>query len=165
MSWKQDDWARWLSVAEFAANSAPSATTGISPYHAVYGYEPGMDFDIPTGEPGTPTLYSGELHTQRQAEALATSLKQTWVDLKEAIQTSQARVSSRENEKCRDPTLVARDLPCLDRRHLTHGRPTPKLDYRWTGSYRVEAVHGGSAKLSLPTGSKIHPTVNLSYLR
>ena len=29
----------------------------------------------------------------------------------------------------------------------------------------MEAVYGGSAKLSLPTGSKIHPTVNLSYLR
>ena len=29
----------------------------------------------------------------------------------------------------------------------------------------MEAVHGGSAKVSLPTGSKIHPTVNLSYLR
>ena len=39
------------------------------------------------------------------------------------------------------------------------------LDYRWTGPYKVEAVHGGSAKLSLLAGSKIHPTVNLSYLR
>ena len=39
------------------------------------------------------------------------------------------------------------------------------MDYRWTGPYRVEAVHGGSAKLSLPAGSKIHATVNLSYLR
>ena len=29
----------------------------------------------------------------------------------------------------------------------------------------MEAVHSGSAKLSLPAGSKIHPTVNLSYLR
>ena len=36
VSWKQDNWARWLSVAEFAANSAPSAATGISPFHAVY---------------------------------------------------------------------------------------------------------------------------------
>ena len=35
VSWKQDDCARWLSVAVFAANSAPSATTGISPFHAV----------------------------------------------------------------------------------------------------------------------------------
>ena len=30
VSWKQDDWARWLSVAEFVANAAPSATTGTS---------------------------------------------------------------------------------------------------------------------------------------
>ena len=28
----------------------------------------------------------------------------------------------------------------------------------------MEAVHGGSAKLSLPAGSKIRPTVNLLYL-
>ena len=86
-------------MAEFAANAAPSATTGISPFHAVYGYEPHMDFDIPKGEPRTLTHDSGKLHAQRQAEALAMSLKQTWVDLKEAIKTSQARVSSRENEK------------------------------------------------------------------
>ena len=98
ISWKLDEWARWLSVVEFAANAAPSATTGISPIHAIYGYEPRMDFHIRIGEPGTPTLDSGKFHTQRQAEALATSLKQTWVDLKEAIQTSQARTSSRENE-------------------------------------------------------------------
>ena len=50
-------------------------------------------------------------------------------------------------------------------RHLSRGRPTPKLDYHWTGPYKVEAVHGGSAKLLLLAGSKIRPTVNLSYLR
>ena len=36
VSWKKYDWARWLSVAELSANAAPSATTGISPFHAVY---------------------------------------------------------------------------------------------------------------------------------
>ena len=51
ISWKQDDWARWLSVAEITANTAPSTTTGISPFHAVYEYEPCIDFDIPAGEP------------------------------------------------------------------------------------------------------------------
>ena len=61
--------------------------------------------------------------------------------------------------------MAAGDLAYLDTRHLSRGRPTPKLNYRWTGPYRVEAVHGGSAKLSLPAGSKIHPTVNFSYLR
>jgi hypothetical protein len=123
-----------------------------------------MDFDIPTGEL-PPTRDPGRRHAQRQVEALTKSLKETWEDLRNAIRTSQARVCSRENEKRRDPALAPGDLAYLDTRHLSRGRPTPKLDYRWTGPYRVEAVHGGSAKLSLPAGSRIHPTVNLSYLR
>ena len=165
VSWKQDDWVRWLSVAQFAANSAPSATTGTSPFHAVYEYEPPMDFDIPAGEPVSPTHDPSKHHAWSQAEALAASLKETWSDLKEAIRVSQARVSSRENEKCQDPVLAAGDLAYLDTRHLSRGQPTPKLDYHWTGPYRMEAVHGGSAKLLLPAGSRIHPTVNLSYFR
>ena len=32
------------------------------------------------------------------------------------------------------------------------------------GPYKVEAVHRGSGKVTLLAGSKIHPTVNLSYL-
>ena len=99
--WKQDNWACWLSVVEFAANTAHSAMTGISPFHAVYGYEPHMDFDNPTGEPDTPTNDPTKHYARHQAEALAKSLKETWGDLQEAIQTLQARVSSRENEKHR----------------------------------------------------------------
>ena len=65
------------------------------------------------------------------------TLKETWSDLKEAIRVSQARVRSREKEKPRDPVLAAGDLAYLDTRHLSRGRPTPKLDYRWMGPYRV----------------------------
>ena len=61
--------------------------------------------------------------------------------------------------------MVAGDLANLDTRHMSHGRPTPKLDYRWTAPHEVEALQGGSAKLSLPASSKIHLTVNLSYHR
>ena len=102
-------------------------------------------------------------HARHQVEALATSPKETWEDLMEAIQTLQAQVSSRENEKHCPSTLAAGDLAYLDTRHLSRGRPTPKLDYCWTGPYKVEAVHGGSTQLALPAGSKIHLTVNLSY--
>ena len=86
LSWKQDDWAPWLSVEEFAANAAPSASTGISPFHAVYGYELRMDFDI-LAETDTPPLDPSKHHAKRQAEALAMSLRGTWVYLKEAIRT------------------------------------------------------------------------------
>ena len=152
-------------MAEFAANAAPSATTGVSPFYTFYGYEPRMDFDIPAERPDTPSLDPSKHHAKRQAEALAMSLRDTWVDLKEVIQTSQAQVTLRENWKRRDPVLASGDPAYLDTRHLSRGRPTPKLDYRWTGPYKVEAVHGGSAKLLLPACSMIHPTMNLSYLR
>ena len=92
------------------------------------------------------------------------SLKETWSDLKEALQLSHAWVSSRENEKRQEPVLAAGDLAYLDTRNLLGGRPTPKLHYCWTCPYSVEAVHCGSAKLLLRARSKIHPTVNLSYL-
>ena len=128
---------RWLPVAEFATNSAPSATTGISSFHAVYGYEPRMDFDIPAGELGPPTHDPSKPPAQSLVEALAMTLKESWSDLKEAIRVSQVWVSSRENKKCRDPILATGDLAYLDTRHLSRGRPTSKLDYRWTGPYRV----------------------------
>ena len=152
-------------MAEIAANATPSATTGVSPIHAVYGYEPHMDFDIPAERPDTPSLDLSKHHAKCQAEALAMSLRETWGDLKEVIQMSQARVSSRENAKHRDPVLAPGELAFLDTRHLSWGHPTPKLDYRWTGPHKVEAIHGGSATLLLPAGSKIHLKVNLSYLR
>ena len=60
-------------------------------------------------------------------------MKETWSDLKEAIRVSQARDTSRENEKRRDPVLAAGDLAYLDTTHLPRGRLTPKLYYRWTG--------------------------------
>ena len=123
-----------------------------------------MDFDIPARELQTPLYHPSKRHVWHQAEALAKSLKETWGDLREAIQTSEAWVSSRENEKRCHPALVDGDLAYLDTRYISRGRPTPKLDYCWTGPYRGEAVQGGSAKVSLPAGSKVHPTVNLSYL-
>ena len=151
-------------MAELAANATPLATTGISPFHAVYGYEPHMDFDI-LAETNTAPLDPSKHHAKGQAEALAMSLRGTWVDLKEAKRTSQAQVSSRENERRKDPALAPGDPAYLDTRHLSRGGPTRNLDYRSSGPHKVEAVHDGSAKLLLPAGSKIHPRVNISYLR
>lgn len=61
--------------------------------------------------------------------------------------------------------LAPGDLAYLYTRHLSRRRPTPMLDYHWTGPYKVAAIHRGSAKLVLPASLKIHPIVNLSYLR
>jgi hypothetical protein len=38
--YKQDNWDKYLTAAEFAYNSAPNASTGISPFKLNYGAEP-----------------------------------------------------------------------------------------------------------------------------
>ena len=45
VNYSQDDWTDLLPMAEFAANNAPSATTGLSPFMATKGYEPRRSFD------------------------------------------------------------------------------------------------------------------------
>jgi hypothetical protein len=45
VNYQQDDWARFLPMAEFAANNHVSETTRISPFFANYGLNPKIDFE------------------------------------------------------------------------------------------------------------------------
>jgi len=41
---QQDDWVKWLPLAEFAANNGVSETTKCTPFYAVQGTDPQMSF-------------------------------------------------------------------------------------------------------------------------
>jgi len=41
-NYQQDNWSELLSLAEFAYNNAPSATTGVSLFFANKGYHPNL---------------------------------------------------------------------------------------------------------------------------
>jgi len=45
---QQDDWVKWLPLAEFAANNVVSETTQCTPCYAIQGRDPQMSF---AGEP------------------------------------------------------------------------------------------------------------------
>jgi hypothetical protein len=46
VSYMQDDWSDWLLLAEFAANSMFSKTTGLSPFFANYGFHPRLGVEL-----------------------------------------------------------------------------------------------------------------------
>jgi hypothetical protein len=50
-SYQQDDWVRWLALAEFAANNAISEMIKCSPFFAVTGMDPRMTFEMMDDEP------------------------------------------------------------------------------------------------------------------
>jgi len=41
-NYQQNNWSKLLSLAEFAYNNAPSATTGVSPFFVNKGYHPNL---------------------------------------------------------------------------------------------------------------------------
>jgi hypothetical protein len=62
VSYIQDDWLDWLPLAEFAANSMFSETTGLSPFFANYSFHPRLGI-----EPIEPV----DMPATRQASAFA----------------------------------------------------------------------------------------------
>ena len=44
VNWEQNDWARFLPIAEFAYNNSKNASTGHKPFKLKYGYHPRISY-------------------------------------------------------------------------------------------------------------------------
>ena len=44
-SYLQDDWEKWLPLAEFTANNTTNESTGVTPFYATYGQDPRLGFE------------------------------------------------------------------------------------------------------------------------
>jgi hypothetical protein len=87
----QDNWDEWLFLAESAQNSAPSATTKISPFLATNGYEPRMPFASARQAIPNPSNPSQAAERQR-AEDFASKLHKLHNMLQEQLYLSQTRM-------------------------------------------------------------------------
>ena len=83
ISGKETNWANILPIAEFYMNSAPSASTGMSPHEVIYGtapinpYTSVLRLQVPTDAPGV--------------QEFATSRAQLWEQVKQAIQRAKGK--------------------------------------------------------------------------
>ena len=120
VSYLQDDWARWLPLAEFATNNATSESTRTSPFFANFGFHPRLGF-----EPVEP----GRQPAARDAEDLALKMKTVHEYLRSEICIAQAQHEKFANRK-RSPArrFFENDLVWLDARNIKTARPQKKLD-------------------------------------
>ena len=95
----QDDWVRWLPLAEFAANNAESEIIGCSPFFANYGYNPLFGF-----EPRA-TLARATPPAQINAEEFANTMEDHLAFLKEEMAAAQAKYEDDANRH-REPAPV-----------------------------------------------------------
>ena len=161
VNYNQDDWADLLPMAEFAANSAPSATTGLSPFMATKGYEPRMSFD--------PIELSSESTRERlangKARAITEDMKKIWDFVKQNMGKAQERQITAADRHRRDVSYEVGDKVWLSTRNIKTERTSKKLDHKMIRPYRVKKLVGSSCQLELPPSMKIHDVFHTSMLR
>lgn len=153
---RQDNWASLLPLAQYAYNNSIHSTTGISPFFALYGYHPTINFEIEDdlSKKGVPT-----------AEERAKSLHSTREQLEKHWQNVVESQSKYYNQHHSPMAYKAGDLVMLSTKNLRVRQPSKKLAHRLLGPFAVEETVGTQAyRIHLPKEWKVHPTFHVSLL-
>jgi len=147
-TYQQSDWAKLLPLAEFAFNSAPSATTNISPFFTNKGYHPKL-----------------EIQTDREswsdaARPYLANLEATHTKLRQTIANAQARYQKwGDNHRLSAPEIKIGDNVFVLAKFIKTTRPSKKLSERYLGPFEVIGDPGTHSYLiKLPKHLRsIHP--------
>ena len=147
-NYKQDDWAWWLPMAQFAHNNWPSDTTRKSPFFLLMGYNPRADWKNTTSPLPQVTLRVDQFKNARaQAQNLMIKAQKSWVKHKDT------------------PKYKEGDLVWLEGKNLHTAQPMPKLGARRHGPFKVVQVMSPiNYRLELPTQWSIHPVFHIDLL-
>jgi transposase InsO family protein len=154
INYDQDDWVKWLPLAQYCYNSTKSATTKISPFFANYGYEPKMWHNPRTGPMNQQAIIEAEhlkeLHDAIQQEILFVNQKiKKYYDAKRSP----------------EPIFGEGDMVYLSRRNIKTKRPSDKLDYKKLGPFRIiRKVSSVNYELDLPETMHCHPIFHIALL-
>ena len=143
----QDDWARWIPLAQIAINNRPAGATDLSPFFLTHG---------------THAITDGQL--QAPAAGVAKAIRQKldsateWAQaaLAAARQEMETRVNSRRRSS---PRYQVGDQVWLSQKNIPHGTLQPKAR-----KYRVvEVPNSHSVKLDVP--GRMHNVFHVDMVR
>jgi hypothetical protein len=153
---EQDDWALWISIAEFAYNDSLHATTGTTPFRANLGRDP-RSAKWPTSAP-----LEGESPLGRGVAAKVISLQRECARKIIAANAYQKQYA----DKKRLPVPFAKgDKVLVSTRNIRSRRPKKKLDWKYLGPGEIVAQIGPTAfKVDIPSLQNVHPVFHASLL-
>jgi hypothetical protein len=153
---RQDDWAEWLPLAEFAYNNRVHASTRYTPFEMDSGQHPRMGI-----EPG--------FETKREAvEEFTSRIKKTTEEAQSALRQAAEDMARFHNaHRGKKTTFKVGEKVWLDSRNIKTNRPSKKLDDKWFGPFPIiEVISDNAYKLKLtPPFAKVHPVFNITLLR
>ena len=127
MNFNQDDWVKWLPLAEFATNNVISETTGVSPFFANYGFNPKLGTE-PSG-PCPPNLSQTQKREFFKANSIADRFDKILTQLRALAKQSADRYEQNANAHREDaPRYKEGDEVYVNTRHMKTNRPMKKGD-------------------------------------
>jgi hypothetical protein len=160
VNYKQDDWDTYLSAAEFAYNSAPNASTGMTPFKMVYGSDPYTPTTICKKTPDTVPAFAEFMERINNLTRAAM----------DSMALAKKRQEQSANQSRRALVFKVGDKVLLSSAHIQlasqAARPSKKLQSRFIGPYLiVEIISPVAYRLALPPTLKIHPVFHVSLLK
>ena len=151
---RQNNWAKWLAMAEFAYNNKVHTATKTSPFQVNYGREPRMGFNI------------RKKGKNKKAEEFVREMKERHEKARAALVKSQEEIrrqadrSRKEVEEYRvgDKILISTKDFSME----LMKRVMKKLTEKFIGPYVVRKIVSENAvELELPVSLRIHLVVNV----
>lgn len=151
-------WATWLSLAEIWYNTIFHSSINMSPFQALYGYQPQM-----------PGVFGGTTAVAAVEDMLTIREKMN-LFLKDSLAKAQNRMKQYADNRRTDREFTVGDWVFLKlqpyRQQSVSLRASKKLSARLYGPFRVAAKVGKVAyQLDLPSTSKVHPVFHVSLLK
>jgi hypothetical protein len=154
---KQDDWDKYLPMAEFALNDSYQSAIQMTPFYMTYGCHPRLPGRVGVGSRDNPT-------GQGYVDNIEAAVKRA----KHLLAEAQQKMKLYADKKRRDLQFSLGDYVLLSTSNITLKTPgAQKLLPRFIGPYKVtEVVNPVAYKLDLPREmSRTHPVFHVSLLR
>jgi len=155
-NYQQDNWSELLPLAEFAYNTAPSTTTGVSPFLANKGYHPNLIV-----YPERDIAFSCACDFIVDLEKLQSTLKE---EIAKAQRQYQPSANSRRQQLL---DFQVGESVFVRSQYFRTMRPSKKLSKKYLGPYEIIAQPSPQSFMLyfLDTMRAVHPVFHVSMLK
>jgi len=160
-SYMQDDWSKWLLMAEFADNNALSSAISLTSFFMNKGFHPRMSFDPDTTEYGS----TRERLQAARAEDIFEQMNKTLIFAREALAKTREQMVNQANKHRKKVNYETGSKVFLNERNIVTARPSKKLNDKMLGSFQITEPVGSSYKLELSETMRIHDVFHSGLLR
>ncbi|QRV73872.1 Retrotransposable element Tf2 protein [Ceratobasidium sp. AG-Ba] len=143
---RQDDWVRWLPIAEFCHNNQVNSATGKTAFKTIYGLHPRWD------------LVDLEVNSPNAAD-MADSMQEIWDEVIASMEFHRSKEDTPKHE------YKIGDKVWLVGQNITTRRPSKKLDNKKLGPFVIsEKISSHVYRLELPKTMRTHNVFHINLL-